>query len=303
MNRWSRSMLLLSLWLGFGAQAFEGVSYQGTLTDVNGNLLSSGRYTLEFNLYKTQSDSTPVWGPQVFDDGIGTPGHSYKVEVENGMFSVVLGERDTQGRLLSEAFMKNAGFLLLGLKVDGGPEIQPRQQIMPAPYAFRALSAPLPRVAVVTPSMNPWQFYGAHKEPIPGLKIDNLELRPGSYLLVSFTGKVRQYAVPNVGQWRIEFEIHLVVGDEKPQGWTSILVGGWAGNSPLAEVPVSFSQLFGPFPEGKSFTDSNPIEVHIHNHSYTDGGGAAGPLRAWIEVPRDHNRLLAEEIIVESLSP
>jgi hypothetical protein len=189
MSRWLRGMFLLPLWLGFGAQAFEGVSYQGTLTDAAGDLLSSGRYTLEFNLYKTQSDSTPVWGPQVFDDGIGTPGHSYKVEVVDGMFSVVLGERDTQGRLLSEAFMKNAGFLLLGLKVDAGPEIQPRQQIMPAPYAFRALSAPLPRVAVVTidpppsPDANIWDWPHLGEigtaENVPGMTITNLEVRPG----------------------------------------------------------------------------------------------------------------------------
>jgi hypothetical protein len=293
MSRWLRGMFLLPLWLGFGAQAFEGVSYQGTLTDAAGDLLSSGRYTLEFNLYKTQSDSTPVWGPQVFDDGIGTPGHSYKVEVVDGMFSVVLGERDTQGRSLSEVFMKKGEFLLLGLKVDGGPEIQPRQQIMPAPYAFRALSAPLPRVAVATPSQDVWRldYHPNIPHDVPGLLIDDLVLKPGSLLLVTFTGVVQQTGL-NTGTFPMAFEVSLVAGDET----TTTFVGRWSASgsgAPQINLPTSFSQVFGPYDQGESFTSSKPIKVQIKNHDPS----------SYIRIYKSQSKLLAEEIIVESLSP
>lgn len=121
------------------------LNYQGKLTDTGGAALE-GTHTLEINLYSSAvaqtDDPDKVWGPQQFDLNPGeTPqqGHGRKVTLVNGQFNVVLGEMDTEGNSIATVF--NATNRYLGIKVDGGSELEPRQQLLSTPYALRAESA------------------------------------------------------------------------------------------------------------------------------------------------------------------
>ena len=101
------------------------VNYQGMLTDANGQGLQ-GTKKLEFNIYDAATGGSNVWGPQVFSS----------VPVINGQFNVILGTTDTGGRSIANAFGESQRFL--GIKVDDGPEIAPRQQILSAPFAVHS---------------------------------------------------------------------------------------------------------------------------------------------------------------------
>jgi len=114
------------------------INYQGKLTDIDGNPLETGNYVLEFNIYAVKSGGTPVWGPLIFDGGTST-GHGAKVPVVNGFFNVFLGPEDTSGRPIAQAFTEPTRYL--GIKVNGGNELSPRQQILSSPYALQAQNA------------------------------------------------------------------------------------------------------------------------------------------------------------------
>ena len=100
------------------------VNYQGLLTDANGQGLQ-GTTNLEFNIYDAAAGGSNVWGPQIFSS----------VPVINGQFNVILGTTDTGGRSIANAFGESQRFL--GIKVDDGPEIAPRQQILSTPYLHK----------------------------------------------------------------------------------------------------------------------------------------------------------------------
>jgi len=118
------------------AQA-QQMNYQGRLTDTNGNALLDGQYTLTFNLYANATNSgAPVWGPFVCDSNPGN-GHAAKADLVSGRFNVILGPLDTAGRTLPPAFTGGAS-RYLGIRVETGAEIAPRQQILAAPEALHA---------------------------------------------------------------------------------------------------------------------------------------------------------------------
>ena len=106
------------------------VNYQGMLADADGKPLT-GMKKLEFNLYDTAigGSESKIWGPQIFSS----------VPLVNGMFNVILGTTDTSGKSIAEAF--GAKDRYLGIKVDDGAEIAPRQQILSAPFAISSKSA------------------------------------------------------------------------------------------------------------------------------------------------------------------
>jgi len=101
------------------------INYQGQLTDASGNP-QTGTKKLEFNIYDASSGGNKVWGPQTFN---GIP-------LIGGRFNVMLGSTDAGGNALLSAFGANSRFL--GIKVDNGTEITPRQQILSTPFAINA---------------------------------------------------------------------------------------------------------------------------------------------------------------------
>lgn len=110
------------------------VNYQGTLTDESGAAIPDGMKKLEFNLYDAALAGNLVWGPQVFDN----------VPVVGGRFNVILGTTDSQGRSVTDAFGASERYLSFkvgnaGADLSGVKELAPRQRILSAPFALRAL--------------------------------------------------------------------------------------------------------------------------------------------------------------------
>jgi hypothetical protein len=92
----------------------SSIDYQGQLTDGSGNPLS-GTYNMTFKLYDASSGGT----------ALATDMHS--VTVTDGLFSTTLnlGTSSFDGRAL-----------WLGIKVGTDPEMTPRQELRPVPYAL-----------------------------------------------------------------------------------------------------------------------------------------------------------------------
>jgi hypothetical protein len=108
------------------------ISFQGRLLDSGGNPVD-GSPLLTFRLY-TQAEG----GVHVWED-------AYNVPVANGLFNADLA-------VPSSLFDGQA--LWLGVQVEGdAQEMVPRQQILPAPYAFYAKSAPWDGITNVPPEL------------------------------------------------------------------------------------------------------------------------------------------------------
>jgi len=111
------------------------VNYQGRLANPDGSLFPTADYELRFRIWDATNNGVLVWGPQVFDGGIGL-GHGAKVPVVQGYFNVVLGPVDTNGNSLIGAFGGSNRFV--EVTVSNRPPVLPRQQILSTPYALTA---------------------------------------------------------------------------------------------------------------------------------------------------------------------
>lgn len=107
-------------------------TYQGVLKGQLGEPLKERNQTVTFKLYKTPTGSDFLWG------------HTYTVLLDtNGLFNAELSDAsgaEVEGG--SQPVLKDAladaanGTLYIGLTVNNmGGEIQPRQKILPVPYA------------------------------------------------------------------------------------------------------------------------------------------------------------------------
>jgi len=104
------------------------INYQGFLSDENGKGIT-GKVKIEFNIYKTSTGVTLLWGPQIFNS----------LPVVNGLFNVILGSTDAEEDSIATAFEASEAFL--GMKVNDGVEITPRQKILSVPYAMNSLNS------------------------------------------------------------------------------------------------------------------------------------------------------------------
>jgi hypothetical protein len=97
------------------------INYQGFLTDQNGTALS-GSYEISFRLYDEASGNHPwLWHET----------HA-AVNVENGMFNVLLGSIDT----LTAADLQGERFL--AIKLAGEIEMTPRMRLASVAYSLQA---------------------------------------------------------------------------------------------------------------------------------------------------------------------
>jgi hypothetical protein len=112
------------------------INYQGRLLNAAGQPLANATCTLEFNIYDSPDPgaSVSVWGP-----------FACEAFLASGRFNVILGPQDTTGRLLTDAFSGDSRFV--EIRVDGGPPILPRQQVLSAPYALQSQKAQMADVA------------------------------------------------------------------------------------------------------------------------------------------------------------
>ncbi len=120
---WAMVFVLLAGTMAQAQSVPPLVNYQGLLTDAAGKP-QTGTKKLEFNLYDAATGGNKVWGPQVFET----------VPLVNGMFNVILGTTDAGGKSIADAF--GAKDRYLGMKVDDGTELVPRQQILSTPFAI-----------------------------------------------------------------------------------------------------------------------------------------------------------------------
>lgn len=111
------------------------INYQGQLLNADGTPMPTADYQLTFNIFGQGGNL--IWGPQIFDGQSGL-GHGPKIPVVNGYFNVSLGPTDTTGRQISAAFATASRFI--EITVSNQP-INPRQEILSAPFAFKAANA------------------------------------------------------------------------------------------------------------------------------------------------------------------
>ncbi len=99
-------------------------SYQGTLRDVNGNLIN-GTVNLSLRLYGEVTGGTALYTEDFTN-----------VNVRDGLFTVIVGDAK-----VLPASVFNTFPLYLGIKVNSDAEMLPRQRLHPVPYAMQSTSA------------------------------------------------------------------------------------------------------------------------------------------------------------------
>ncbi len=119
---------------GYGAIP-QGIVYNGKLSDENDNPVSATMQVIAFRIFDAPTGGHEVWGPQTFQ----TP-------VTNGTFSVVLGISDDVGRPLRDALKGPERYVEVSIGDPDTPPteltiVAPRQQLLSAPYAFKAEEA------------------------------------------------------------------------------------------------------------------------------------------------------------------
>ena len=98
------------------------ISYQGRLADSAGNPVDGSVY-MTFRLYNTSTGGDSLW-----TESRGS------VPVEEGLFHVLLGSISP----IPSALFADHDSLYLGISVEGGAEMWPREQIASVPYAWVA---------------------------------------------------------------------------------------------------------------------------------------------------------------------
>ncbi|MFZ4857118.1 MAG: putative metal-binding motif-containing protein [Desulfuromonadaceae bacterium] len=105
----------------------QTINYQGYMKDTATGVPTSGAVNITFSLYEGASHGTPLWSET----------HS-SVPINNGIYSVSLGSIDPAGNPLNRPFDRE---YFLGISVNGGTEMAPRQALTAVPYAMHAVSA------------------------------------------------------------------------------------------------------------------------------------------------------------------
>ncbi len=105
------------------------ISFQGFLSDSNGDPVADGSYPMQFGLYSASSGGAAIWSED----------HA-SVAVSNGYFAVLLGSGScTAGCPLDAAdFSSATRYLQSSADTGSGFVTFPRQQVASAPYAMQA---------------------------------------------------------------------------------------------------------------------------------------------------------------------
>ncbi len=105
------------------------ISYQGYLTDSNGDPVADGSYDMQFELYDSSSGGSLIWA----EDHAG-------VVVSNGYFAAMLGGGTcTAGCPLDAGdFSSDTRYVQVSADLGAGMVVFPRQRLAAAPYAMQA---------------------------------------------------------------------------------------------------------------------------------------------------------------------
>jgi hypothetical protein len=109
----------------------QTLSYQGILTDANGNPVQDGNYNITFSFYNVAIGGSPLFtrGP-------------ISVSTSKGLFATILGTGSANNAPLP--FELGDAQHWIGVKVGSNPELAPRVQLTSVPYAFTAGRLSLP---------------------------------------------------------------------------------------------------------------------------------------------------------------
>lgn len=97
------------------------LNYQGHLRDPDGSL-TTGAYDITAKIYNVATGGSPLYTTTLPD-----------VTVRDGLFNIVLGDNPA---LPSSVFASSP--LYIGISLDGGAELIPRQRLHAVPWAFQA---------------------------------------------------------------------------------------------------------------------------------------------------------------------
>ena len=126
--------LLVLLQVGW-SQVPQGISYQGVLTELSGNVVVDGNYVLTFRLYDAATGGNELWSEI-----------QALVAVTDGVFSVTLGAVTGLSLPFDQPYW-------LGVSVGAGAELTPRLQLTSAPYSRTAATAQAVAQGAITTAM------------------------------------------------------------------------------------------------------------------------------------------------------
>ncbi|MBN1996828.1 hypothetical protein JW935_04690 [candidate division KSB1 bacterium] len=116
-------VLVLFSALALFSQIPRTISYQGILTDVNGDILPDNFYRMSFTLYDVESAGKPLWTET-----------QPSVGVHKGLFNTFLGT-------VNPIELPFDGQYWLGIKIGTGDELSPRIPLSAVAYSFRSEDA------------------------------------------------------------------------------------------------------------------------------------------------------------------
>jgi len=168
------------------------INYQGKVVTSGGHPLS-GSKRIEFNIYDHPLEGNVIWGPQIFSN----------VPVINGLFNVILGEKDTSGRSIVNAFSTSNRYIGIKVASLNGDlsqvnEITPRQALLSVPYAIHSIhSVPVGSIMPFFGSTEPegWVFCDGRSlddSSLSNTKFENLKKhlqKEGLNALPDFRGR------------------------------------------------------------------------------------------------------------------
>jgi hypothetical protein len=97
------------------------ISYQGILTDAQGNAVPDGSYSLTFNLYESKTGGSSIWG------------ETQDIEVVNGVFNAIIGSVKPLDNSFDRPYW-------LGIAIGSDPELEPRIELTASAYSLNARS-------------------------------------------------------------------------------------------------------------------------------------------------------------------
>jgi len=113
--------IFLTISAQVSAQVPRTISYQGVLTDPQGNLLPDGNRTITIRLYESLNSNVPIYT------------EIHNSAVVKGIFNAIIGSQTT---LPIDLAFDRAYFL--GVSIDVGSELSPRTPLTAVPYALMA---------------------------------------------------------------------------------------------------------------------------------------------------------------------
>jgi hypothetical protein len=149
------TLLMASAYMATAQTVPPEMNFQGLLVDSADQPLE-GNQDLTFRIFDQTTGGTLKWGPQ-----------TKAVVVYQGQFNTVLGPTDEGGRPLIDAFMEPSCFL--EIQAGSNTPIQPRQQILSAPFALNSTLL----------DGQGWNVVFDNGDPATG-KIDGAKLADGS---------------------------------------------------------------------------------------------------------------------------